>query len=154
MSELDERAAHGLALKLLARREHSRTELRLKLRGRGASDDVISSLLEVLDAASLQSDERFCEGYIRARSNRGFGPRRIRAELRERGLNDQHSGAALQSLELEWVSLARAARTKKFGHNVPAGAEARFRQMRYLEYRGFTHDQIQSAFVPAELDDC
>jgi len=154
MPKLDERAAHGLALKLLARREHSRSELVAKLRSKGARDSVIFDLLDKLSAASLQSDERFCESYVHARSARGFGPRRIRGELRDRGLSEQYSTQALQSCELNWQSIANAARTKKFGHNVPAETKERLRQMRYLEYRGFTHDQIQSAFVPAERDDC
>ena len=154
MSELDERAAFGLALKLLARREHSQSELRAKLKSKGAPSAVISEVLSELGDRDLQSDARFGESYVRSRAARGFGPRRIRRELRERGLDDLDCESALAGAEIDWFSLAIAARTKKFGDNTPLEAEDRFRQMRHLEYRGFNHEQIQEAMASSRSEDC
>ncbi|MCB1644681.1 MAG: regulatory protein RecX [Pseudomonadales bacterium] len=73
------------AMDLLARREHSRLELHEKLSRRFAGcQELIQSETEKLTAEGLQSDARLAEAYVRARSNRGQGPRKIRMELRQR----------------------------------------------------------------------
>ena len=97
-----------------------------------------------LTAEGLASDERFSEQYARARMSRGYGPVRICHELRQRGISEESSAAYLDMGE-EWQALAADARQRRFGADQPGNPRERARQIRFLEYRGFTRDQIQYA---------
>ena len=131
---------------MLARREHTREELRAKLRR--SVDDVaaIESALEQLARERLQSDDRHAEAYARQRAGRGYGPVRIARELRERGTSKEVISRAIHGLEeTDWLRLAREARAKRFGGAAPRGAAERARQTRFLEYRGFPAEIIRKA---------
>jgi regulatory protein len=133
------------ALGLLARREHSRLELARKLRQRGMGGADLEQVLDELAAARLLSDTRFAEEYARSRVSRGYGPLRIRAELRERGIDDAGIQAALEELGEDWYQQARAARQRRFGAEPPADLKERARQSRFLQQRGFSPEQIRQA---------
>jgi len=72
------------ALRLLARREHSRTELWYKLYRRAEDDSQLVRVLDQLESAGWLDDRRFAEVYARQRREAGYGPVRIRAELEQR----------------------------------------------------------------------
>jgi regulatory protein len=133
------------ALGLLARREHSRLELARKLRQRGMAGADLEQVLDELAAARLLSDTRFAEEYARSRASRGYGPLRIRAELRERGIDDAGIQAALAELGEDWCQQARAARQRRFGAESPVDLKERARQSRFLQQRGFSPEQIRQA---------
>ena len=133
------------ALNLLARREHSRLELARKLRQRGMAGADLEQVLDELVAARLLSDTRFAEEYARSRVGRGYGPVRIRAELRERGIDDAGIQAALAELGEDWCQQARATRQRRFGAEPPADLKERARQSRFLQQRGFSPEQIRQA---------
>lgn len=132
-------------VELLARREHSRLELRRKLEQRGYGFDEIEPVLADLAARGLQSEARFAEHYARGREQRGYGPVRIRQELRERGIDDGLIATALEALEVDWFAAARAARHKRFGAAAPADFREQARQLRFLNNRGFDAEQCRVA---------
>jgi regulatory protein len=129
----------------LARREHGRAELHMKLTkfgfGSHVSEDAIARLIE----DNLQSDQRFAEAFVQSRINQGKGPARIRAELRERGLDDSLIDEGLANAGQDWCALAREVRVKKFGLCSALDFKEKARQMRFLQARGFEQDHIQSA---------
>ncbi len=160
--QLTSREVRRFAMDLMARREHSRHELAQKLRKKcarylvgaeaGACDvakpDVASLIDEVLDKLcndQLLSDRRFVESYISYRQRAGFGPLKVAAELRERGISDPLANAALQPLTDTWHAIASRERCKKFGEDLPATKQAIARQQRFLQYRGFRIEHIRSA---------
>ena len=131
-------------------REHSRRELAAKLASRGFDPAAIATAIDALAAAGLQSDARFAEQFVYARLQRGSGPLKIRAELRERGLADDQIGAALDALEADWLERMRAVREKKFGPGLPGDFRERARQVRFLQQRGFSGEQIGRLFRDTE----
>lgn len=133
-------------MNLLARREHSVTELKNKLLKADFDIDDIYAVIEKLTAAGLQSDERFAENYLRYRSQRGFGSQKITLELKERGVATDIIYGALDESEIDWFALAASARCKRFGEDEPDTAKDRAKQQRFLQYRGFTHEQITESF--------
>jgi len=141
--------AYAVSVGLLARREHSARELTGKLRFRGFETTVIDSVLERLAMERLQSDERFTEAYLRQRSDKGYGPQRIAAELGERGIDDSLISAALRQAETEgeidWFERAEAVYARKFGNRPIADIKERAKRLRFMQYRGFTHEQIAAA---------
>lgn len=130
---------------LLARREHGRSELERKLAARGFPADTIAAVLDRLQSERLLDEARFAEAFVSGRARRGQGPVRIRAELRERGVTDAGGGEALALAEVDWLRLAREAREAKFGVAPPADYREWARQARFLQYRGFTMEQIRAA---------
>jgi len=83
---------------------------------------------------------------VQVRRTRGFGPLRIKQELREKGVAGELIDRWLDLPGAEWTHDIRRVRQKKFGARLPKTFTERARQMRFLQYRGFTHDQIQRAF--------
>jgi regulatory protein len=142
--------ARTAALDLLARREHSELELRRKLETRGFDADVIATLVAALVAERLLSNDRFAESFVHSRFQRGSGPQKIHAELRARGLDDELIGQSIAALDTQWPVLAREVRAKRFGAAVPADFKERSRQMRFLQQRGFTTEQISGSFRDSE----
>lgn len=136
-----------VALGYLARREYSRTELTGKLSARFAESepDLITSVLDILVRQNLQSDPRYAEALIRSRSQKGKGLLRIRQELRQKGVADSVTEAALAEAGIDWFELARCTAERKFGGKPPADWAERNKRCRFLQYRGFGNDEIQYA---------
>ena len=133
---------------MLARREHARGELSVKLAVGGAGADAIQRVLDALEARGLLSEERFTEQFVGSRRNRGQGPRRIREELRRRGIGDAAAREAVGQDDEHWSEQASQARIRRFGDETPADYREWARQARFLERRGFTTEQIRSALGP------
>lgn len=159
MSDLDESQPTDTAdcpaeieaklVELLARREHSQRELIRKLEQRGYEAGEVQPILDALTAQRLQSDERFAESFAWQRQQRGYGPLRIRMELRERGVDDGLVETALAALDVDWFDQARAARHKRFGTAMPEDFREKARQLRYLQNRGFDAEQSRFALEGA-----
>ena len=132
------------ALAMLARREHSSAELRGKLAAKGFPAEMIEGALSDLDREGWLSDERFVEMFVRARRERGYGPMRIRAELRERGIDDAVIAAHLDAGDPEWLQRLERAKRKRFGESKAQDFAERARQMRFFQARGFTTEQIRA----------
>jgi regulatory protein len=132
---------------VLARREHSRLELERKLATRGFPEAVIAPALDTLEQSGLLVATRFTESFIRSRLAKGQGPVRIRAELAERGVGD--AAEALRGSDIDWLASARAVLRKRFGAEPPRDYRERGKRARFLQYRGFTADQVRAAL---ELD--
>lgn len=135
---------------MLARREHSRVELQHKLQGKGHPAALVEDVVTALVREGLLSDKRFTEAYVHSRMRRGFGPVKIRAELRERGVESELIEQYLHMSSMEWNNLINEVRGKRYGGRVPEDFKERARQARFLQARGFTSDQIRR--VLSEFD--
>jgi regulatory protein len=131
-------ALRGRALAMLTRREHSRGELERKLEAMGADSPLIEAVLDELAERRLQSDERFAEVLVRSRAQKGYGPLAIAADLRGRGLDADQVSAALAASGYDWARRAAEVRQGRFGPSLPRELRERARQMRFLQYRGFS----------------
>ncbi len=139
MSDLRQRA-----LRLLARREHARAELKKKLaphaESAGCSEEQLDALLDDLAGRRLLSDARYAEMRVSSRGAR-FGNARLAQELKSQGVPDEVAGDALAAAGDE-LARAHAIWRRKFG-KLPSEAAERARQTRYLLYRGFSGDVIR-----------
>ncbi len=104
-------------------------------------------MLEQLRESGLQSDDRYTENYIASRTQRGKGPIRIRAELRERGVDETLIDAYLQTYDDLWPSLMRQVHDQKFGAKPTTDRKTLAKKVRFLEYRGFPSELIQRFFM-------
>lgn len=128
------------ALQLLARREHSRLELRRKLAPYVEEEAELASLLDDFEKRGWLSERRFVEQVVHARSGR-YGSRYIAQELRQKGVAEALIEQTLPQLKESELETARAVWAKKFGAP-PADAKDRAKQARFLQGRGFGLDVI------------
>lgn len=138
------------ALRLLARREHSRAELGRKLAAHAGPDDDLETLLEDLQRRKLLSDERYAESRAHALS-RKFGAARIAHELRAKGLGKELAARAAETARATEIERARQVWLRKF-RNPPESREERARQTRFLQSRGFSFDAIRAVVRGADED--
>lgn len=127
------------ALRLLARRDHSRAELARKLREDG-DEDEIAALLVRFEECGLLSDSRFAGQFVTSRAAR-FGTRRLQYDLKQRGVAEADVADALASVGDDEVVRARAVWARKFDAR-PADAKSWAKQARFLQSRGFSADSI------------
>jgi regulatory protein len=130
------------ACDFLARREHSRKELALKLARRCSDEALIEDLLDTLSREGLQSDERFAESFVHHSLSKGQGPNKINQELRQRGVEPFLIEEYLESESIDWLSMAEEVRVKKYGETVPGDYQNKAKQSRFLYSRGFSSEQI------------
>lgn len=148
------RDARLAGMKLLSRREHTCQELRQKLQHKGFNAALAEQVTEDLRREGLVSDERFAESYLRSRIDKGYGPVRIRHELRQRGASDDIIAATVVEDDPDWLERARRVREKRFGKKLPVDIKDKMKQQRFLQYRGFTQQQLKHAVAEhAELID-
>ena len=137
--------ARNSAMRLLARREPSRAELRGKLVGRGFENDSVEELLQGLEDQDLLSDERFALSLIASRAETGYGPNRIGLELRNRGVSEELAREVLAKAEVDWEERMTDQVARKFGSHPAQTFPEWARRARYLERRGFGQDAIRLA---------
>ena len=143
----DESRIRSVALALQSYREHGAKELEAKLSRKGYDTVTSAQVIDDLRESGLVSDRRFTEAFVRSHADRGRGPVRIRHELRELGVAADLIEAALATGETDWEALAVQVRQRKFGQDAPGTYVLRAKQMRFLQYRGFSTQQIRAAFA-------
>ena len=140
----------GRALRLLAAREHSRTELERKLKEHEETPGQLAQVLDDLQARDFISEARVVESVIHRRAAR-FGASRIKYELLNKGLGAEAVAEAVNRLKGSELERAREIWRKKF--DGPAlNAAGRAKQMRFLAARGFGGDVIHRVVAQSEDD--
>ncbi|WP_192035398.1 regulatory protein RecX [Halomonas sp. YLGW01] len=134
----------GDAIRLLARREYSRHELESRLTAKGHTPAEVAACLDALVEQGLQSDARFAEHFVRSRIQRGQGPRKVRAELDQRGVGRETVDEALNDAEVDWFALAAETLARRFS-GPGEGSRERAKRERFLAGRGFDFDQLRHA---------
>ena len=144
----------GRALRCLAQREHSRTELERKLARHVVDTDEASAqaqiarALDELAAAGLQSEVRTAESVLASQGQR-YGVRRLKQTLQHKGLDPALVIATLQAARSTEVERAREVWRRRFGSPAADGAE-RARQFRFMAGRGFEGDVIRRVVQGAD----
>lgn len=137
--------ARATALRLLARREHSRLELSLKLRQRKVPGDIIESVLDEYEGEGWLDDNRFADVYARQRIDLGYGPLRILGELQQRGVH-KSPDCVEEMTEEDWCRKATGLREKRFGlTDLSEDWDEKLRQARFLNRRGYSASQVERA---------
>ena len=147
------------AMDLLARREHSRYEILGKLTRRfGDNPKLFEQEIGKLTDEGLQSDRRLAEAFIRARTNRGRGPVKIKMELRDKQADDEIISTALEECGVDFKMLAQSVAVRKFGGELCKVADrktldietldikTKARISRFMQQRGFSYDHISSLY--------
>lgn len=159
------------ALAILARREHSTTELTRKLRTRGYPMAEIAPLLTHLSQKNFLNDARYAEIRARTRAESSkWGPTRIQQELAQSGISKDLATQTLSTLEdtQNWLETAHKLLARKFPNPLPttdttdpslgkkealqAYQKEKAKRISFLTRRGFTLQQALKALNLTEED--
>lgn len=131
----------GRALRLLARREHSRLELERKLKKYEEEPGTLARALDELAAKDLISEPRVVASVLHQRAPR-MGALRVRRELQQKGIAAEAIGQAVAALQATELDRALALWQRRYGER-PADPKTRARQSRFLLGRGFAPDVVR-----------
>lgn len=146
---------HGRALRLLASRARSASELRARLAEKGDSEQVVASVVERLAESGLVDDRAFAEQAARAHLvRRGRSDRRARDEIVRKGVAPGLAAAAVRAVHAREGTdeAAVALRAAKKRARILAGlepAERRRKLYAYLARRGYGPAVIRRAIEAA-----
>ena len=140
----------GRALRLLAGREQSRSELERKLKSHEEEPGQLAQVLDDLQAKDFISEARVVESVINRRQAK-LGASRIRQELLGKGLGKEAVLDAVEGLKATEAARARELWAKKFD-GPPLDAAAKGKQMRFLLSRGFSSDVVRRVLAGAQDD--
>ena len=142
-------AAYETAVRLLARRAHSRGELARKLRRKGYADPIGNAAIDRCEALGYIDDTAACESYCRELIRKGYGPRAIHQRLTARAIHSDLIRSALATHypeELVFTTATAVAHRKlrQLENRFRSPVELRPRLARFLMQRGFTRDTVQA----------
>jgi regulatory protein len=141
------RKALDSAYRHLARSPRSRIEVERRLREKNYPEPIIRQVIQRLEEHRYLDDQAFARQWARDRfTRRGWGPPRLRIELRRKGIAKESIEESLRELFDEQDEESRAAelvalRLKGRGLHDPR--EYR-RSFAYLLRRGYSPDVIQT----------
>lgn len=136
----DQGSLRARAMRFLARREHSRAELKRKLEPKVGEGDDLEILLDDLAQRGWLSDARYAELSIRSRATR-FGPLKLVHQLRAKGVGDEVIAAGFKAAGADGASSIHAVWSSRF-KALPANDRERGRQVRLLQARGFPLEEV------------
>ncbi|MCD6351545.1 MAG: RecX family transcriptional regulator [Armatimonadetes bacterium] len=145
------------ALRLLARRSRSRTELWRRLKTRKFSKSTIEVVLDELEGLGYVDDREHARAWAQQALKSGrAGPAAIRAKLRQQGIASEivreAVDEALEGTDEEEIALRLGEKRLRSLE----GLDIRTRQRRlysYLARRGFSHEVIRNvvtSLIPAD----
>ena len=139
--------------RLLSKREHSVAEIIQKLSQQEFSTSDIHTVLGKFVENRIQSDARFTFHFVRNCVMKGQGLSRVKQALKVHNIDSSMLHEALDELEIDWYSRAYEVKCKKFGEEVETDWQKKQKQMRFLQYRGFSQDQISFAITKFPQDE-
>ncbi len=142
------------ALTILAKKRFTVSEMVRKMEARNrkspapVSDADLQEVLEKLVKSNFLNDRDYAYFYIEGRTNgqyKPFGPLKIRAKLRQKGIDDLHINTALTALDPDEYALAKSLLSRKIKNLQLSDLREQKTQAklaRFLQSNGFNTDVI------------
>ena len=132
--------ARGIAVRAVARRDHSRATLEARLERAGVGPRERGETLAAAEQVGLLDDARFAEARAAMLASRGAGDLLVLADLERQGVADVIARAALATLDPESLRASR----------IVASRGATARTLRQLAAKGFSEEALED--LVAELE--
>jgi len=133
------------AVSLLAKRDYSSGELSRTLLRMTENSECVDSALQRLIVSGYLDDERLVIHLVDKHIRKKHGPTRIRQEVRQKGFSPELVEQTLEKAGVDWYAMARELKVSKFGEERASDAKEKNKQVRYLQYKGFSMDMIFEA---------
>ncbi len=149
--------AKKLVLDTLSRQTRTTQQIRQKLKEKGFQESIITQVIQRFEELHYLDDQQYARSFIEHRlNNKGYGPRRIREELRRKGIqgpwvqqlldefqdSDAPLQAALTQAQKKWRQLQRETDQRK-----------RLKKLNdFLLRRGFDFETVRSVLRKIQED--
>ena len=141
-----------MAIQLLSRRDHGQYELCQKLALKGYEESDIEAAINFCLDHNYLDDLRYAKSQVRQHVYKGHGERRIRQELNQKRVAESIVDAAIAEEQQDWFELARMVAEKKFKGIKAKDQKEYAKQVRFMQYRGYSFDQISYALSFEDQD--
>ncbi|WP_031859011.1 recombination regulator RecX [Vibrio parahaemolyticus] len=138
-------SARDAALHLLSRRDHGIHELYQKLIFKGYEALEVEEVVQFCLEHKYLDDLRYARSQIRQHINKGHGEQRIKQELHQKKVAESIIEQAIECEPQDWFELAKQTAEKKFKGHRAVDRKEYAKQVRFMQYRGYTFDQISYA---------
>jgi regulatory protein len=160
VEDQDAFSAKQRALHLLSYRGRSRHEIVDRLTRAGTAPGIVERTVRDLEQLGYLDDADFAERFVASRhQTKGYGPRRLRVELRKLGVANEIAENALKQIanedQLRESALRLARKHVSRGNRGEEGARRRSRLLQYLVRRGYDYElarSISNQALDEELD--
>ncbi len=151
--ESEKNTAFDKALTHMSATRKTEKEIATYLEGKGYLSSVVEYVLEKLRGYNFVNDGEYAEAYVENAALKK-GSRRIRMELRGKGVSDEAIDGALSNREEGSEEEAAKKILEKYMRNKPFDKETLSKAYRYLMGKGFDYEVAKSALVSlGETDD-
>lgn len=130
------------AVSYLSRREHSKVELRQKLKPHAQDLNEIEDLLYFLEQGNWQSDERFAHSLANRRMPR-YGWLKLQHELQQHEINETVINNLKEKFQSNEFDRAMSVWQKKF-NEAPQDQKQYAKQYRFMMGRGFSSNVVHA----------
>lgn len=140
------------ALYWIAKKEYSISGLQEKLAQVCDDEIMIADLVEDFITRDWVNDQRYMASYIRLKTNAGLGWQRIKRELIQNGLKESDVNLFFEASDYDWYEQAVRTYQKKYGTQPCDDYKENAKRFRFMQYRGFTSEQIKYAMQNQSSD--
>ena len=148
--------AKAKAMRYVARRARTKEEVRRKLREKDYPEHAVEAAVARLKELDYLDDAEYAREYMRSRfRSKGYGPVRLRRELKQRGVERHQIEDAMLLLDEEEVRDAAREHAQKRWPRLADEEDPRRRRQKlkgYLRRRGFSYDTIRRAADEVERE--
>ena len=129
-----------------AKREYCAGDIRRKALeklewNREAAEEVVASLV----ADKFVDDARYASAFAREKSSlQGWGPVKIRFQLRAKGISDSDISAALEEIDAEKASARLEKLLANKWHTLQDDPQGRLKLIKFALSRGYEYEEIES----------
>jgi len=141
---------YNKALKFLSYRPRSEKEIRDKLSGKKASEEIINKIISRLKKNNFLNDEEFAKWWIEQRTT--FKPRSVRLikiELKQKGIGQELIEERIDHLSsaIDDLGSAKKIIEKRLPRYKNLSRDEKFQKIaRFLSSKGFSYDTIKEIF--------
>ncbi|WP_372880574.1 regulatory protein RecX, partial [Psychromonas sp.] len=132
------------ALWHLGRRDHSENELREKIGRKTDNQQWIDTVINECINYGYLNDARFVENFIRSSQNKGFGSKRIKADLKRKGIPAETLFQAFAEDQHDYQQGAASLLSGKYRQRI-GNPYLKQKAMIYLQNKGHELDDINNA---------
>ncbi len=146
----DPKKLYNRALYWLSKRDYSIADFNKKLDKVCEDQRMKDQLVERLTENDWLSEARYIKAFIRSKVSAGLGAYRIINDLKQYGIKSQDAELAIEEQTTDWFEQAKKTYVRKYGESPIDDYKERAKRFRYMQYRGFSIDQINYASSPSE----
>ncbi len=109
----------------------------------GFPEELVIDVIVEFEHKGYQSDRRYAEVLSGHRARQGYGPLRVRAELRQKGVAEGDMSPLARE---EYAQALESAYSRRYGSTLPDSISERAARERFLLRRGFSGEAIRQFF--------